>query len=777
LNGHFDVVKALVEHGANMNILDDFGWNAYHCAVKQSNLDIICYLEEHGADICALTKVDDTALHIAARSISTTLPTLKHLLKKPSELGVRSKSGWTPLLLAGAIGSVEVFCYLLSEATPEIVSLKLPGDMSLFHSVASSSDLGKVELLDSIDFDIHERSDSGKTVLQYLIEGDRVEAPSRTACLNKLLHIEQERSISSPDQDPSGRWKEPWICNQSLDGSWISVRHSEALLSCRDLNCATILETVCMERPFTLSSLEVVELLSTRDDVEFSQVGSLGVAPLLILANELERDPENEYIGSAIAILLRLGADVNSVNFDGQSCLHLLAQAEVLSSPILRIIKLCIDASDSTPARVEIQDINGNSPIQIFLSRTQPPNRNDTVPLASWIANQMVELAPLEYLHAALTDGTRLLNIAIKTRNEHVIEVLMERGVRLEERDLTPSSSSALEMACLYGISNVSILERIVSAFKTIKKVDMQGVNGYTPLMLACRNGHKEVVKRLVEAGANTNARTESGVAPIHCAVAYGNPGIVEILLEHDASIAPSEGEFHSLILTNVKNVEICRLLTDRGADWNTSTSVYFKTTIWVPDFSVDDQDDITSNADGFDSENDVVEGGFGENGQNATRKNWASRSIGSVRPIHFAVWYKDAAVLGFLIDQVATIDVNIEAEYGLTCLHLAAMAGMLGIIQLLLSRNANPNAIYTPSKWTPLHFAAWCGSEAVVRELLRHGSKAEALDLQNRTPSLVARQYDHRELSKLLKDKEMRTSEFPVCRRYNSDLQQSKTN
>lgn len=54
----------------------------------------------------------------------------------------------------------------------------------------------------------------------------------------------------------------------------------------------------------------------------------------------------------------------------------------------------------------------------------------------------------------------------------------------------------------------------------------------YTPLHYAADQGDLEVVKALIARGAEVNAKTGEGVAPLHYAVAAGHLGIVEHLLE-----------------------------------------------------------------------------------------------------------------------------------------------------------------------------------------------------------------------------------------------------
>ena len=61
----------------------------------------------------------------------------------------------------------------------------------------------------------------------------------------------------------------------------------------------------------------------------------------------------------------------------------------------------------------------------------------------------------------------------------------------------------------------------------------MADQDGYTPLHDAAREGHNDVVKLLLDRGAEPNMANQHGDTPLSCALQNGHMDVVNILTEN----------------------------------------------------------------------------------------------------------------------------------------------------------------------------------------------------------------------------------------------------
>lgn len=112
-------------------------------------------------------------------------------------------------------------------------------------------------------------------------------------------------------------------------------------------------------------------------------------------------------------------------------------------------------------------------------------------------------------------------------------------------------------------------LRGVVSADEIVTNVIVL-IKGNTPLMYGCAGGHEEVVRVLLDSGANVEDHNENGHTPLMEAASAGHVQVAKILLEHGAGINTHSNEFKESALTLAcykGHLEMVRFLLEAGAD------------------------------------------------------------------------------------------------------------------------------------------------------------------------------------------------------------------
>ena len=94
---------------------------------------------------------------------------------------------------------------------------------------------------------------------------------------------------------------------------------------------------------------------------------------------------------------------------------------------------------------------------------------------------------------------------------------------------------------------------------------------GWTPLHVASMGGHEEVVRLLLEHGADVHAQKKDGDAALHLATVHRRDKVMRVLLEHGAHVN-AHGKHNSTPLHRAARgclARAAKLLLEHGADVN----------------------------------------------------------------------------------------------------------------------------------------------------------------------------------------------------------------
>lgn len=204
--------------------------------------------------------------------------------------------------------------------------------------------------------------------------------------------------------------------------------------------------------------------------------------------------------------LLNQGMDVNSVNEEGWSALHVAVKA------------------------------NNAAMVKLLLSHKKI-NMNPTLP---------VDTVFVEGDSKWYADGQTPLLLAAYYGYSDIASILLSYGADVLAKD-TIDNAMAIHIAAARGYANVVavILDSSAARNSGVDIVNIGDDTGTTPLMWAAMNNQVPVISVLLRYKVNINLQDDDGWTPLHFAAASDSYRAVELLLKNnaDANIADIEGK------------------------------------------------------------------------------------------------------------------------------------------------------------------------------------------------------------------------------------------
>jgi ankyrin repeat protein len=222
---------------------------------------------------------------------------------------------------------------------------------------------------------------------------------------------------------------------------------------------------------------------------------------------------------------------------------------------------------------------------------------------------------------------------------------------------------------------------------------DNMGDHDQTGLYIASSRGYANVVRSLIDRGANLNARCRGWAdfggqvlwTPLHAAIHNNHPDIALLLLEGgaDPEARSSKDQTALCMASSRGHANVVRSLIDRGADLN------------------------------------------------AKSRDWPAYGLEvEWTPLHVAIEKERRDIVLLLLESGA--DAEMLDSYDENALYMASHRGCVDIVRLLISHGADPNE--ECGGWTPLHAASEHGIPEIARALLEHGANPNTADPWGRT-------------------------------------------
>ncbi|XP_067326760.1 ankyrin-1 isoform X11 [Anolis sagrei] len=661
---HLEVVKFLLENGANQNVATEDGFTPLAVALQQGHENVVAHLINYGTK----GKVRLPALHIAARNDDTR--TAAVLLQNDPNADVLSKTGFTPLHIAAHYENLNVAQLLLNRGasvnfTPQngitplhiasrrgnIIMVRLlldrgaqietrtKDELTPLHCASRNGHVRIAEILLDHGAPIQAKTKNGLSPIHMASQGDHLD------CVRLLLQYNAD--IDDITLDHLTPLHVAAHCGHHRVAKVLLDKGAKP--NARALNGFTPLHIACKK-----NHIRVMELL-LKTGASIDAVTESGLTPLHVAS----------FMGNLpiVKILLQRGASPNVSNVKVETPLHMAARAghtEVAKYLLQNKAKVNAKAKDDqTPLHCAAR-LGHCSMVKLLLESGADPNLSTTAghtPLHITAREGHLDCAcallEKEASQTVMTKkGFTPLHVASKYGKVDVAEVLLEHNAQPNaagKNGLTP-----LHVAVHHN--NLDIVKVLLPKGASPHSVAW---NGYTPLHIAARQNQMEVASSLLQYGASANAESTQGVTPLHLAAQEGHADMVLLLLSKQANgnLGNKSGLTPLHLVAQEGHVQVADVLLRHGVRVDATTRMGYT-------------------------------------------------------PLHVACHYGNIKLVKFLLQHQA--DVNSKTKLGYTPLHQAAQQGHTDIVTLLLKHGASPNEVSSNGA-TPLAIAKRLGYISVT--------------------------------------------------------------
>ncbi len=313
------------------------------------------------------------------------------------------------------------------------------------------------------------------------------------------------------------------------------------------------------------------------------------------------------------------------------------------------------------------------------------------------LAAKQEEREIYNYLYPLVNTSIRLY---ADRDGEQLLQSTRKRRIREQNRPIEKFISMALE-------GNIDEVER---AIEIGIEIDELGARGHTALMAAAYYGHKSVVKRLLEAGANPNILSDDDGL---------GKGMTALMLVAGSFFASNRQAIAKLLIANGADVNQQGLRGKTAIVYAALAGSGYRDcveTLIAAGADLDLRDDrghtvltLVAAAENYQLLNLLIQAGASTAGLESIQLIQAA-TVGNVERVR---------------SLIATNKVNLDLDRG-AAIGNAAAAGHTEIVELLIQAGANVN-LSNQAGFTPIASAAYAGYGEIVRLSIAAGADIQA--------------------------------------------------
>ena len=620
-----EVAEILISKGADVNAADTDGKTPIDHAKMIGRNELVNLYKKHGGK---RGEVSYSSIHEAAADGS--LKAVKEYLNSGTEVDARNSDGQTALhiaLIRKNFHPMKQIVDLLINAGADVNAKDNISSTPLDNSISDQQgedNLQLVEMLIAKGADVNKHYSDGSAPINNAIFYNNNEVVEILIKAGANVNIKKDGGTTPLHQASSGYSDRTEIIELLIkNGARVNLKND---YDATPLDLAKIDATKKVLRKYNAKT--ALELINPNDALlhKSIQEGNIDAVRKSISAGadiNSKIDGILPIIGASdggynniTKLLIEKGADLNAVNRNGKSISHKLAFGE--SDDEVELVKLLINKG----ANINLIDGDGFTPIMY-------------------------------------------------ARNPKIISILSENGGKSAE---------------------------IVRAITTKLTSDGRKI---PEILIHAMEGNLSAVKESLENGASPNAipfsreEINEGRTPLFFAVQQGNEELIKLLIENGANVNAKYNGFTPLDGINaLKNIETINLLSSYGGKSGAEDSL---------------------NVASFLGNLEAVEKHL-KNGADLNVRN----SFGGT-PLHDAVWNGHYEIVKALIAKESNL--NSKTNDGMSAMHLAILRNHKEITDLLIANEANINSINKEGK-TPIDFARMRGDKEAVALLSKHGGK-----------------------------------------------------